>query len=177
MKNKRISRLNIPDWLKWTFSVLLLILIACFIYGVYLYNAVQQDKTASFKDIKDEVIAETKLLTIGKVKRFHGNKAYYIVYGKTDNHNQKIIFYPFKKKNAEIISVNKSEIISEETIRKKWKESCRNCNLFDITPGLVGDKPSWEITFTDDSNRYVIDNLSIYDGTRIEQFRFKQMFK
>lgn len=177
MKNKRFSRLNIPDWLKWTLAVLLLILIACFIYVVYLYNAIQQDKTASFEHVKDEVIAETELQTIDEVKRFHGDKAYYIVYGKTNSNNQKIIFYPFNNKNADITSVDKSEIISEETIQKEWKESCRNCNLFDITPALVGDKPSWEITFTDDSNRYVIDNLSIYDGTRIEQFRFNQMFK
>ncbi len=177
MKNKRFLRLNIPDWLKWAFAVLLLILVACFIYGVYLYNAIQQDKTASFEDVKDEVLAKTELQTIGKVKRYHGDKAYYVVYGKTNKDNQKIIFYPFSNDNADIIRVEKSETISEETIRKEWKESCRNCNLFDITPALVGDEPSWEITFTDDSNRYVIDNLSIYDGTRIEQFRFKQMFK
>ncbi|MBP1949591.1 cell wall elongation regulator TseB-like domain-containing protein [Virgibacillus litoralis] len=177
MENKRYSRLNIPDWLKWVFAVTLLILIACFIYGIYLYNAIQQDKTSSFEDVKDEVMAETEIVTIDKVKRFHGDKAYYIIYGETNNNKQKIIYYPFSKNIEDITIVDKSEIISEESIRKGWNESCKNCNLFDITPALVGDKPSWEITFTDDSNRYVIDYLSIYDSTRIEQFRFNHMFK
>ncbi|SDQ55116.1 cell wall elongation regulator TseB-like domain-containing protein [Virgibacillus salinus] len=177
MKNKRYSWFNLPDWLKWVFAVILLVLIACFIYGFNLYNAIQQDKTASFEYVKNKVVEETELETIDKVKRFHGEKAYYIIYGETNNNKQKIIYYPFSKNNEDITIVDKSEIISEESIRKGWNESCRNCKLYDITPALVGDKPSWEVTFTDESNRYVIDYLSIYDRTRIEQFRFKHMFK
>lgn len=170
MKNKRNS-------LKWIIGVLCLLLISCFIYGVYIYHTIQQNKTAAFEQVKKEVVQETDLDTIDKVERFHGDKAYYIVYGQTNDKKQKIVFYPFDMNNEDLTIVSKSEIISKESIQNNWSDSCRSCELYDVTPALVGDKPSWEITFTDESNRYVIDYLSIYDGTQVEQFRLKHMFE
>ncbi|WP_164668786.1 DUF5590 domain-containing protein [Virgibacillus doumboii] len=165
--------------LKWIIGIVCLFLVSCFIYGVFLYNDIQKDKTASFNRVKEAVIQETELTEIGKVERFHGKKAYYILHGKTKNNEEKIVFYPFKAENKDLTIISKSDIVPEETIRNNWRGKCKNCEMHEIAPAIVTDDndPAWELTYTDESNRFVIDYLSIYDGSRIEMIGFRRMFK
>lgn len=175
--NKRYSQFTVPNSLKWIIGVICLVIISCFIYSVYLYNDIQQNKTESFDRVKAEVLQETKLNKIVKIERFHGKDAYYVLQGVTKDNKQKIVFYPFDK-SAKLTIVSQSEIVSEEKIRNNWSNQCKNCELIKITPAIVGsDKvPAWELTYIDESNRYIMDYLSIYSGKRIELIGFKQMF-
>lgn len=177
MKNRLYSRFIVPKWVKWGIGVVCLVLVSCFIYSVYLYYEVQQNKTARYENIKENVLQSTDISTIEKIEQYHGEKAYFILYGVTDDNKQKLIFYPSERKKEDLTIIEKSEIIPEETIKKGWNSQCKNCELIEIAPAIVDDKPVWEITFIDSSNRYVIDYLSIYDAKRIEQIRLKQMYK
>lgn len=170
---------TIPGWLKWTLGIIGLLLVACLILGIYLYQVVQGNRTASFDQAEAQVIQETEIRTVNKIGRFHGENAYYTVYGETSNGEAKLVFYPFEKNQSGIITVNQSDIASKETIRANWNNQCQSCTMFDITPAVISNdeiEPAWEITYEDDEGRYVMEYLSIYDGTRIEVRRFNRMF-
>lgn len=169
--------LMLPPWLKWTISIVCIVLLSCFIYSVYLYYDVQQSKTSQYPELTKSIKRETDISTVQKIEQYHGEKAYYLVYGKTEKNQKKIVFYPYTKKDGALKVINKSEIIPEESIQTSWDSQCNNCELVEITPALVHEKAAWEVTFIDESERYVIDYLSIFDGSRIEQIRLKQMFK
>ncbi|WP_174613578.1 DUF5590 domain-containing protein [Virgibacillus ihumii] len=169
--------MTVPVWLKWTIGVICIILLSCFIYGVYLYYDVQQSKTAAYSEITKNVKRETEISTVQKMEQYHGEKAFYIVYGQTGNNQKKIVFYPYSKKDGTLKVIDRSEIIPERSIQESWNSQCGNCELVKITPALINEKAAWEVTFIDESKRYVIDYLSIFDGNQIEQIRLKQMFK
>lgn len=165
--------------LKWIIGIICLLLLSCFIYGVFLYNDVQNNKTASYDRVKKAVVEETELIDIEKVERYHGKHAYYIIHGKTNNNKEKIVFYPFNAENMDVTVISKSDIIPAGTIKDNWRNQCNNCELLGITPAIVTEdnNPAWELTYKDKSNRFVIDYLSIHDGSKIEMISFKRMFK
>ncbi|WP_077326636.1 cell wall elongation regulator TseB-like domain-containing protein [Virgibacillus siamensis] len=166
----------LPAWLKWTIGILCIILLSCFIYSVYLYYDIQKTKTASYPEVQQTVKHETNISSIDKIEQYHGEKAYYIVYGQTKKMQKKIAFYPSSDKGGNIKVIDRKKIIPETSIQKAWKSQCGTCELVEITPALIGEKAAWEVTFIDESDRYVFDYLSIFDGSRIEQIRLKQMF-
>ncbi|MFC4557358.1 DUF5590 domain-containing protein [Virgibacillus kekensis] len=176
--NRQYSRFTVPDWLKWAVAIVFLLLVSCLSYSVYLYNEIQQQKTAPFDQVTKEVLRTTDLVNIESIERFHGDHAYYVVFGTTNDNKEKAIFYPFTEKKEEVISISTSEIMQEGSIQSQWEEQCSNCKLIDITPAIIGEdsQPAWELTYTDSSGRYVIDYWSMDDGTRIEMIGFKQMF-
>ncbi|QKY69187.1 DUF5590 domain-containing protein [Lentibacillus sp. CBA3610] len=180
MINNGISRNTVPNWLKWTLGIVGLLIIAFLIFAIYLYQAAQGNRTAAYDQVAEEVLQETELTAISSIERFHGENAYYIVYGETDHEENKIVFYPFDLDQSSIISLNQSEIVSEETVRANWNNQCNSCKMIDITPAVISDgddqQPAWEITYEDNSGRYVMEYLSVSDGSRIEARRFNRLF-
>lgn len=168
-----------PGWLKWLLVIISLLIISSLIFGIYLYLAVQKNKTSSYEQIKETVIQETELRTVSQIERFHGDKAYYIVYGETEDKTEKIIFYPFSDEDSDILTLKQSDIVTKETIKSDWKNACNSCTMIDIKPALTnGDdvQPAWEVTYEDNSNRYVMEYFSVSDGTRIEVLRFNRLY-
>jgi len=42
---------------------------------------------------------------------------------------------------------------------------------------MIDKKALWELTYEDADQHYIIDYLSMDDGSRYEQYRFKRTFK
>ncbi|SFA74233.1 Uncharacterized protein YpmB [Lentibacillus halodurans] len=168
-----------PGWLKWILGIIGLLLLVFLVFGIYLYYTVQENRTGSFEQIEKQVLAETELTAINKIERFHGEKAYYTVYGQTDNAEAKIVFYPFDQNQSNIISLNQSEMIAKKKIRANWNSQCQSCTLIDITPAIMSEdeeRPAWELTYEDNTGRYVLEYLSVSDGSRIEVLRFNRLY-
>ncbi|MEN1969376.1 DUF5590 domain-containing protein [Lentibacillus sp. N15] len=164
-------------WFKWILIVICLVLIIGFIYLAYLYHAIQQNKTDGFQQTKAEVIKHTDLTEVEDISRFQSDNTYDIVLGKTKDQQQQYIFVPKNKKSTKDITVvNTAKIISKQDIIDQWKHQCNHCELIKVTPAMVDDKALWEVTYRSNSNRYVLDYLSIYDGKRYQQLRLKSMF-
>ncbi|GGJ85445.1 hypothetical protein GCM10007063_04950 [Lentibacillus kapialis] len=179
MREKRFLHVTIPGWLKWVLGIVIFLIAACLAFGIYLYQVVEDNRTANFEDVKTQVIEQTELNSISKIERFHGENAYYTVYGETENNSDMIIFYPFNGNTSNIIRINQSEIISEQKIRNDWYNRCYDCTLSDIKPGVIsndGDQPVWELTYKNNKNQYVMEYLSLQDGSTIEVVRFNQLF-
>ncbi|TMN23718.1 cell wall elongation regulator TseB-like domain-containing protein [Lentibacillus cibarius] len=176
--NNRFPWFTVPGWLKWLAGIICLAVVFCLITVVYLYQATQQERTASFKQVKQKVLKETAINTIDRIERFHGSDAYHIIYGKMGDQQAAIMFYPFNENNTDSVIVNRSEIIPKKTIQTDWRDHCTNCMLFDITPALItNDKlPAWEITYENSAGRYIMEYVSMNDGKQIELMGFKRMF-
>ncbi|WP_197046603.1 cell wall elongation regulator TseB-like domain-containing protein [Oceanobacillus salinisoli] len=176
MKNKRYSQSTGRKWLRKSILFLLVFIIICIAFGIYLYQDIHNNRTADFDKTKENIIKQTSITEVSNIQLFHGDEAYHVVYGKNEENEEKIIFYPLEGTEKIITTVNTSEIISKEEIYSRWNAACENCDLVKITPALIEDSILWEITYYDEDNRYGLDYLSIYDGSTYEQFRFKRMF-
>lgn len=144
---------------------------------MFLYLDLMDSKTAGIEETKKQILNNTSITSIEKVEQFNGAEAYHVIYGKNKKGEGKIIFYPIKGKEKDLTTIDQSEIIPEKQVLSQWEEQCNGCKLINIVPALVKDESLWEITYKDQSDRYVFDYLSLYDGSRYEQYRFKRMFK
>lgn len=176
IRNSRYSESSVPSWLKWSLWILSLVLILVFIYSIYLYHTIEQSKLSGFAETKEKVLHETDLIVIDDINRFNGKNAFHILFGKTKDDQNKIVFFPLKNKNKDLTIIDESETIAKQSILNQWDTQCQGCKLIKIIPAMVNDEALWELTYIDKSKRYTIDYLSIYDGSRYEQFRFTRMF-
>lgn len=171
------------NWIKWTLITLCLIVVTCLVYGILLYNTIQKNKMADFDETIALVIQDTDIIEVSSIERYHGGEAYHIVYGQTSDQEDKIAFVPIKvkkdqeKNQQDLVVVNEEDTLSKIAIQKQWEEQCNACELKKIIPGIENDQVIWEITYIDDSDRHVLEYVSIYDGSQQEKFRFTQMYK
>lgn len=165
-----------PKWLKWTLLIVCLLILLSLSYVAYLYIHIQQQKTKGFANAEQRVLTETDIVHIDQIKRFHSEKMYHIIFGSNQQGMDKVAYIPVAQ-DEEIIVINKSDMITKETVYQRWLKSCDNCNFIQITPAIISDNLLWEITYIDDAEKYTFDYVSIYDGTLYEQLQLQQMFK
>ena len=164
-------------WLKIFLMAFTTILIVSFIYFIVLYNQVISANTEGFSDTEDKVISETTIVDIEQITTFHEIESYHVVWGTTEDHTEQLAFVPLDSSDGQIEVVDQQDILSQEIVQKAWKRDCTTCQLNKIVPGKIRNNLVWELTYTDEKGRYVFDYLSIYDGSRYEQFAFSTMFK
>ncbi|WP_245843784.1 DUF5590 domain-containing protein [Oceanobacillus rekensis] len=160
----------------WSSILLLVIILACIIYAVYLYNDLYNSKTAGFDETKEQILNQTSIAEIEKIEQYNGSSPYHVVFALNEANEEKLIFYPVEGKEKELTTINRSEIITAEEVLSLWQAQCNECELVKINPALENNEPLWEITYHDNQNRYVMEYLSIYDGAPVESYRFKKMF-
>ncbi|WP_158701733.1 cell wall elongation regulator TseB-like domain-containing protein [Lentibacillus sp. Marseille-P4043] len=177
MKIKQYSQSIVPSWLKWILLIICLVLISCLIYIGFLYHSIQESKNAGFNDTKERVLKNTELTEIDRISKFQGKKTYHILFGSTNDQDEKIVFVPIPSSKSENITIiDASDILHEQNVIDQWQEQCKKCELIDVTPAMIENKALWEVTYKDSSDRYTFDYLSIYDGSRFQQIRLKSMF-
>lgn len=174
MMNNR--RRELPSWTKWLILGISLVIVAVLIFLIILYNIIQSNKTEGFTAVEEYVLNETEIVKIEETMRYHGDSNYHVVNGFTNSNAEQIVFVPVDNKE-DITIVNAEDIIPKEKIEATWKKDCSGCELLDIVPAISKDNVLWEITYIDDSERYVINYVSMYDGTQFEEFRFKKSFE
>lgn len=162
--------------LKWVIYGVSSIILICLIVVIVLYSQVEKNKTAGFSETKTQVLAETDLTDIHTIERFHGEDAYHIVYGQTSEGDKQVVFVPFANEEKDILTMDQSEMITKDAIEKQWSEQCDHCQLIKTIPGIVDDDFVWELTYVDESNRYVFEYFSLSDGEPYETFGLKRLF-
>jgi len=165
-----------PKWLLWSSVVILIIFLACFSYGVYLYNNLYDSKTAGFNDTSQHILNQTAITEIEKIEQYNGSASFHVIFGKNAEDEEKLIFYPLEGNEKSLTTIDRDEIIPEEDIVNQWQSSCDGCEIVKVTPALENNEALWEITYKD-KNQYAIEYVSIYDGSPVEQYRFTRMFK
>jgi len=162
--------------LKISLILLSIVVLVAGVIGIILYQKILDNKTHGFEETKNVILEQTSITEIVKVERYHGEKPYHIVYGKTEDGEERIIFYPLQGKKKNITSISMKDMLSRDEILSLWSSNCNNCQFVKITPGIISEDIVWELTYYDQNNRYSIDYLSIDDGTVYEQYRMRKMF-
>ena len=174
---KQFSRFTAPRWLSISLLIFFILLLSVSIYGIILYNDLVDSKTSGYNETAEQILNNTSISEIEKIEQFNGAKSYHVIFGSNEKNEKKIIFYPLEGNEKNLTTINQSEVIPSEEIFGQWEEQCMDCELIKIVPALVNDKALWELTYKNNSNQYIIDYLSIYDGSRFEQYRFNRTFK
>ncbi|WP_164218900.1 DUF5590 domain-containing protein [Virgibacillus sp. YIM 98842] len=167
---------TVKKFFKWAGFSLVILFISAAVYSIFLYQDIMGDKTDNFAETESQILDATSLVSIDKMEQFNGADAYHVVFGENDANENKIIFYPLEGQEKNLTILDESEIVSEETILSLWSESCSECDLIKAVPAIVDENVLWELTYVDESDRYILDYVSIYDGSRYEQYRFTQIF-
>ena len=155
---------------------ILVIIVTSIIYTLFLYYDVRHDKFTGLNDAEERVAGDTKMTTIDTVYRFHGEDAYYVMFGETNEGDKQVAFVPLLNKEKELTVIEQQEIVSRESVKKQWYNECEDCDFIKITPGIIDDEPVWELTYVNEMDHYVIEYRSIYDGSTTEHVKVKQMF-
>lgn len=169
-------RSAMSGWLKWVLIITGFVLILIFIYLIYLYQSIQQQKTEGFDKTEDVVLNHTNIAAVEEITHFQGDIAYDVVLGTTKDDKQQYVFVPKQKENTDYTTVDADKTISKQKIVSHWKNQCSDCKLVRVTPAMINENPLWEVSYWNSANRYIMEYLSIYDGKRYQQFRFKNMF-
>ncbi len=178
MKQMRHSQRSIPTWLAWGMIILGVILIVGFIYGIFLYKDIQETKEAGMVEAKQAVLKETDLTAITDITRFNGDESYFAVTGTKKDGTHKLVFVPVNRKtNDGFLAFETKNLVSKQAMQQDWIKNCDRCKLIDIIPAISGKEPLWEVTYTDHSGRHVLDYFSMNNGERVEQLRFRRVFK
>ncbi|SHF56121.1 cell wall elongation regulator TseB-like domain-containing protein [Ornithinibacillus halophilus] len=177
MRDSNQQKAFLPDWVKWSSLIIILLAILLLILGIYLYREMIDNKSNGFSDAENRALQETKLTDVEKVERFHGKESYYIVFGNDESNNKLVVFVPIKNREKELLQLQEDEIISETTIIENWKSDCSSCELIKVVPGVVDEKALWELTYKDHKDNYFIEYRSIYDGKQLELLRLKNKFE
>src|SRR5690625_4758724 len=176
MRNSYYSQSNVPNWLKWSFGIICLIFILGSIYSVFLYKMIIKNNCADCAETEEQVLRETELTVIDDIHRFHGEDTFHILFGTTKEGKRKIIFVPLQDNDKAFTIIDESEIIQKESILNQWHNQCQGCELIKIRPSMIDGKSLWEDTYIDKTSRYTFEYLSMYNGSRYEQLRFKQTY-
>ncbi|WP_010650618.1 DUF5590 domain-containing protein [Oceanobacillus massiliensis] len=165
------------SWLLWVSMLILAVILACLIYAVYLYNVLYDNKTAGFDETSEQIMSQTAIEKVENIEQYNGSSAYHVIFGINNKEEEKLIFYPLEGKEKELTTLDRAEIMPKEEVLNLWKTKCNECELVKIVPALESNEALWQITYHDSDNRYVMEYVSIYDGTPVEQYRITRMFK
>jgi len=145
-------------------------------YLTYLYLDIQAEKTIDFSNTKERVLAETNITNIETIERYHEKEYYHIVYGFADDHTEYIVFVP-QSGEYDMTVVQVDDIINEEAIMAQWEKTCQACTFIRLTPALLEDEVLWEITYVNDTDKYIFEYYTINDGQLYEQIKLLKIFK
>ena len=175
--NRYSKKKSFPFWLKWSLLILILILIISTIYSIFLFKDIQESKSTGYTETEKEVLQETDIESIHHITHFYDEKTYHIVFGETEHGEEKIVFVPKVKNKEKMTFIDSDEVLTKQEIKSLWENDCTKCQFIKVNPAMIKNNPLWEVTYRDDTDRYVLDYLSMYDGSRYEQFKFRQTFK
>jgi uncharacterized protein YpmB len=172
--NKRTFEL--PSVMKWIIGIFFVLCMVVLVFLIILYNQIQDSKVQGNQEAEQRVIQESTIDQIIKTTRFFGETGYHIIYGKTNDNVVQIAFLP-DKPESNIVVINEEDIVSSDEVQQAWQQDCSSCQLIKIVPAMLKGDPLWEISYEDEANRYVLEYVSMYDGSQYEEFRFKKMFE
>lgn len=135
-----------------------------------------EERTKGFSKTQRDLIQQTSITDIEKIEKFNGEQAYHVVYGKTEDGSEKIIFYPLAGSEKQLTTVDADEILPESKMIGMWQSECPSCQLVKATPALLDNELLWELVYYDEENHYVFDYRSIYDGSHYEDIRYLRQF-
>jgi|SRR5690625_5130026 len=167
-----LNQVNI-NWKRVLFYVLLFSILLFVIYSIFLYRSIMVSKTAGFQEATSFIIEETDIIETNDITYFQADLGYYIVRGITSKNEQVYAYLedtdPFSTNKLYVIDTN--HLLTKEQLEQSVTESCASCQLIHSTPAMIEQFPLWELTYIDESERYVIEYKYLETGQTFETLK------
>jgi len=161
------------------YMICFLLFLFIFIYSIYVYVHLERTKQAGNDEIERFLLDKTNIEKIENIYHFQSKRPYKIVYAKTKENEERILFIDLEKpldKDA-IRTLDRKKFMSQQEIEANWKESCHDCTLKRSQPAYINEKPLWEITHEDEEQHYFMTYYSLEDGSLYEQMKFTRKYR
>ncbi|WP_390216442.1 DUF5590 domain-containing protein [Halobacillus campisalis] len=166
------SRFTVPKWVRWvlvTLGVLLIIFIGVL---TWMYLHIEDSRTSQFAEASNFAESEGLLTDVKEVARYNGEFPVYIAFGENSDGVETYVFINLAEKE-EMTSIPKEDMISESTAVANGAQ-CTGCEFIDVQLAYEENRPVWEVTYTDESSRYVFEYLDVENGEEVQRFAFRQ---
>lgn len=175
MMNKQLKGLR---WKKIVLVIIVLLFLLLIALIFSFYRSIENSKLDHFDVTKNIILQTTEITSIDQAFHFQEEKGYHIVYGHDKQNKEWLIFVPLQKKLSadDVILFSRDSLQSQEQIESEWAKGCDKCALIGSTPAMINEKALWELTYTDEANRYVIEYVSLEDGTTYELMKFQRKY-
>ncbi|WP_143804805.1 cell wall elongation regulator TseB-like domain-containing protein [Paraliobacillus ryukyuensis] len=163
------SRFTVPNWIKWTTVILVLCLVAVFVYVGHLYQTIQSNKLSGFAESEERVLNETDMVTVNQTERFHGTDFYHVFIGDNKDGDRLLAYVNQTNKDEEIHTFSLNNLMTKKQLTNQWKNECESCQLLHSTYAIRDTTPLLELTYIDSQNRltyryYQLDNGEYESG-------------
>lgn len=167
--------------INWKVVFILLLLIAfigVIIYITTFYQSLVDSKVENRSAIESFVTESNLLKTIEKIDDVQAEERFYIVKGTDSKNVEQLIFVPNKEdvKEKDVLKFKTKDLQKQEEIEASWQKECDGCTLKKSNPSMIETKPLWELAYTDASNRYIIQYISLEDGKTYEQLTLNKKY-
>ncbi|WP_163654113.1 DUF5590 domain-containing protein [Listeria sp. PSOL-1] len=147
-------------WILAIISVVILLLLAFFLYARSAERPVQEAKKEALARISGSVDLKDQ----GKFYLYTGIKStYYVLTGKNKENKEIIIWVP-KKKSDKIYVKYASDGISAQKARRIVEAAKKPKKILNVTLGMEGDLPLYEVSYLDKYNRLNYYDMTFRDG-------------
>jgi len=166
------------NWKKIIFYIIAFLFLLLFIYFVYLYHFIMNTKVLDEEKTKQLVFDSSVVTSIEEIYHFQEKEAYHIVVGRDEQNKQWYVFVPLIENvgKDDLIMMESDNLLSKDEIKNLWLKECKQCTLLSSSPAMINQKPLWELTYTDSSNRYVITYFSLENGSTYEQVKLYRKY-
>lgn len=172
MMNSRSNWVNLKNFILLLISLAILVVII-FVLIVYVYfdHSKVDDEDAVIGFIKDASDIEN----ITRLDYFTDEETYDIVYGTDANDQSYIAMNPSGNEDEEKLTVIKQDdVISKDRIEEDWQSNCDGCTLKKSGPAIIDEEALWELTYLDQEEKYIMEYISLEDGSTYEKFRLNK---
>ncbi|WP_143414485.1 DUF5590 domain-containing protein [Halobacillus massiliensis] len=167
------SRYTVPRWMKWTLVIGSILCFIIFLLGMWMYSHINASKTQDFDRAESFATQEAGFRQVDKVTRYNGKSVIHIVQGANEE-GESIYGFINLADNKLLITLDAEQMISKEAVRNDSEASCSSCEWIDTQLAYEENRPVWELTYKDESNRYVFEYIDVENGERIQRFAFRQ---
>lgn len=173
--NERRALIN---WKVVLFFLLLIAFIGSIIYITTFYKTLVDSKVENRTAIESFVTESNLLKTIEKIDDVQAEERFYIVKGRDRKNVEQLIFIPNKEDIVEkdVLKFKTKDLRKQADVEASWQKECNGCTLKKSNPSMIKKKPLWELAYTDSSNRYIIQYISLEDGKTFEQLTLNKKY-
>lgn len=168
--------INLPRVL---FIVLLFCIIFLLIYAIFSYRAIEESRTEGFSEAEAFVLQHSNITNIDDISYFQAEEGFFTFLGR-DSANEK--YYIFLRDDGvfatdDLYVVANKGLVATEELEQEVLARCSDCTLIHSNPAMIDELPLWELTYIDDTNRYVIEYKYLQNGKTFETLRLTRKYK
>ncbi|HZW68868.1 MAG TPA: hypothetical protein VFF20_09760 [Pseudogracilibacillus sp.] len=166
------------NWLRVLLFVLLFCIIATIVYASILYRTIEKDRTTGFESAEQFVLKNSDIAELSEATYFQAEEGYFTFVATGADEEALYVFLrdeeTFKEEDLYILSAG--QFVPVEELEGSVLTDCAKCSLLNSTLAMIDEVPLWELTYTDDANRYVIEYKYLENGKTFEKLRLTRKF-